>query len=128
MSQNAGDKSRHTGLSDTFENSTSEEIAAGEVVVASGENQVAPADANGAGGRIAGVASDPIPAGGKGTVYLSGAIWALIDDAVEAGTQVGAPDSSGTDTPGVAVSGDEKEVLETATDTNGNYIGRIVVN
>ncbi|WP_153952843.1 hypothetical protein [Halosegnis longus] len=129
MSQDAGDKSRQTGLSDTFTNSTDATIPAGAAVVVTGENEIAPADVNGAGGDVDAVVDSAIPPGEHGTAHLSGAIWTRLADAVNAGDDAGAPDSSsGDSTPGELEAGGDRPVLETATDTNGVYIGRVLVN
>lgn len=131
MSQDAGDKSRETGLSDTFENSTDSEIKAGAFVGIVGDNQIAPADSNGDGGdALVGVVQSDIPAGESGTVHLSGALWGRIGSSVSAGNELGAVDSSVADSesPGVAIAGsDDVHVLETQNDTNGVYIGRVVL-
>ena len=132
MSNEPGDRYLGHGDQDTRENQTGSEIGAGTWVSPSGDETVAPTDADG----LVGVAADAIPDGEKGTVHYRGVVYARVESDVVAGDELNEPDSgatSGPTTPGIAGSDTDADsghyALEDAKDPEGNgeYYAKVLL-
>lgn len=126
MADEPGDKQYDEVL--TRENDSGSRIEEGAFVVPTGDDTVAPADANGAGGGLHAVAVDPIEPGETGAVALGGARPVLVASDVVANDELAVPDSSSGGTPGVALPGGSSglKALEDAYD-DGNGVYRALV-
>lgn len=125
MSNEPGDRYLGHGDQDTRANQTGAQIDEGMWVVPTGDETVAKADVNGAGGSLVGVVGDDLPDGEKGQTHYRGVVHARVESDVAAGDELAAPDSSATSgatTPGVAGSGGTSGIyaLEGAKDPEGN--------
>lgn len=109
-------------------NNTGSTINEGEWVVPTGDDNVALADANGAGGYLWGVAKESIENGEWGAVAVGNVRPVRVESGVVAGDELGAPDSSTSGTPGVAVAGGSsgKHAHEDAYDDGGGLYRALV--
>lgn len=134
MTLQGGDRQFGHGDQMTVENNHGSTINEGEWLAVNGDGgdhpQVALADVNGAGDLMA-VAAESFDDGALEEAKFRGAPWARVDSGVTAGDELGAPDSSGTGTPGVAVSGGSSGhyALTDATQLpDGNYYAVVALD
>jgi hypothetical protein len=100
-----GDREYTRGVELSVSNVSGIDMTDGHWAIVTGDHEVEPSDANGAGGELNAVVGYPIDAGDSGKAHFGGAVWARVDENVAAGDHLAAPDSSGSGEPGVAESG-----------------------
>lgn len=110
---------------ETRYNATDAVLPEGSFVVPTGADNVALADASGAGGNLLGVVRDDIDPGEEGAVAFGGMIPVRVESSVGANDELSVPDSgatSGAQTPGVAGSGGSSglHALEPAYGVDGS--------
>jgi hypothetical protein len=105
MALSRGDREYTRGVELSVSNVSGIDMTYGHWAIVTGDHEVEPSDASGAGGELNAVVGYPIDAGDSGKAHFGGAVWARVDSAVAAGDHLAAPDSGAGGEAGVAESG-----------------------
>lgn len=133
MALSRGDREYTRGVELSVSNTSSIDMTYGHWAVVTGDHEVQPSDADGAGGELNAVVGYPIDAGGSGKAHFDGAVWARVDSAIVAGDSLAAPDSSlSGESAGVAEAGGGANDPLALTDaveyeSSGNYYALVQV-